>query len=244
MTPFDEPAKWVQKREGTGAWIKPQFEQCCGFIHEAAPGTRIYGSIHHAKSGIVFLKDIDVFCTNAVGEDATLGDQVREAHKVFWQYSGADATHPADRARYTFGFYFHSFNSRGSLCWAYNWYTDRFDNTKGDNWGYAWYTPTDVVPAPYYEGMREAWDDRRYIETLRKVGKEKGVEVEAFLDEIGRVARASRGKGGEDTVNDFWEQTKQVGVMDELRGRVIEKILEISSGKAPASQSQPAEASP
>ena len=235
LTPFDEPAKWVQSREGTGKWIRPQFEQCCQFIHEAWPATRIYGSIHHAKPGIVFLKDIDVFCTNAVGEDATLGDQVREGKKVFWQYSGTSASSPADRARFTFGFYFHSFNSRGSLCWAYNWFTDRFDNTQGDNWGYGWYSPTDVIPAPYYEGMREAWDDRRYIETLRKVGKEKGVEVETFLNEIGQTARASRGKGGEDTVNDFWDQAKQVGVMDELRQRVAARILEISE-KAPATQ--------
>lgn len=242
LTPFDEPAKWAQgpgRKEGndpnvigTGPWIKPQFEQCCQFIHEAAPGTRIYGSIHHAKPGIVFLKDVDIFCTNAVGEDPTLGDQVRKAHKVFWQYSGADAYSPAERARYTFGFYFASYNSRGSLCWAYNFFNDRFDNSSGNNWGYAWYTPTDMIPAPYYEGMREAWDDRRYIETLRKVGKAKNVNVEPFLQEIGKEALASRGKGGQDTVNDFWDQAKRVGVMDELRGKVAARIIEISTGKA------------
>ena len=42
LTPFDEPAKWVQQAGrksgatsndpnviGTGPWIKPHFEQCC-----------------------------------------------------------------------------------------------------------------------------------------------------------------------------------------------------------------------
>jgi hypothetical protein len=235
LTPFDEPDKWRQSRQGTGKWIRPQFEQCCNFIHEAWPATRVYGSMHHAPA-ILFLPVLDIFCTNAVGEDPLLGDKVRKAGKVFWQYSGTGASSPADRARYTFGFYFHSFNSRGSLCWAYNWFNDGFDNTQGDNWGYGWYTPTDVIPAPYYEGMREAWDDRRYIETLRKVGKTKGVEVQKFLDQIGQEARASRGKGGEDTVSDFWDQAKRVGVMDELRDRIATKIMAVSTGKAPASQ--------
>jgi hypothetical protein len=235
LTPFDEPDKWRQSRQGTGKWIRPQFEQCCNFIHEAWPETRVYGSMHHAPA-VVFLPVIDIFCTNAVGEDPLLGDKVRAAGKTFWQYSGGDPASPADRARYTFGFYFHSFNSRGSLCWAYNWFDDRFDNSEGNNWGYGWYTPTDVIPAPFYEGMREGWDDRRYIETLRKVGKQKGVDVEKFLDEIGREARANRGKGGEDTVDDFWDQARQVGQMDTLRQKVAAKILEVQAGKAAASQ--------
>ncbi len=235
LTPFDEPDKWRQSREGTGKWIRPQFEQCSKLIHEAWPATRVYGSMHHAPA-VLFLPVIDIFCTNAVGEDPLLGDKVRKAGKTFWQYSGTSAASSADRSRYTFGFYFHSFNSRGSLCWAYNWFNDRFDNSQGDYWGYAWYSPTDVIPAPYYEGLREGWDDRRYIETLRKVGKDQGVDVEKFLDEIGRAARASRGKGGEDTVTDFWDQARQVGVMDDLREKVAAKILEVSSGKTPASQ--------
>ena len=50
LTPFDEPAKWVQTPGrksppyahnplvmGTGPWIKPHFEQGCAIIHEAAP---------------------------------------------------------------------------------------------------------------------------------------------------------------------------------------------------------------
>jgi hypothetical protein len=241
LTPFDEPDKWRQSREGTGKWIRPQFEQCANLIHEAWPDTRVYGSMHHAPA-ILFLPVIDIFCTNAVGEDPALGDKVRKAGKTFWQYSGGDPASPADRARYTFGFYFHSFNSRGSLCWAYNWFNDRFDNSEGNNWGYGWYTPTDVIPAPFYEGLREGWDDRRYIETLRKIGKQKGVDVEKFLDEIGQIARASRGKGGEDTVNDFWDQAKQVDVMDTLRQQVAARILEVAEGKAPTSQSQPVRA--
>ncbi len=232
LTPFDEPAKWVQNRQGCGKWIKPQFEQCCKFIHEADPKTRIYGSIHHAKPGIIFLKDVDIFCTNAIGEDPTLGDQVRKAGKVFWQYSGCGAQSPAQRGRYTFGFYFAAYNSRGSLCWAYNWYDGGFNNAQGNMWGYAWCTPTDVIPAPYYEGIREAWDDRRYIETLRQLAKEKNVDVKPLLEQVSKTALNLRGHGGRDTVNDFWEQAKNVNTMNDLRNEIAAKIVQISSAKA------------
>ncbi len=219
---------------GTGPWIKPHFEQGCAIIHEAAPGTKVYGSIHHAKPGLPFLKDIDVFCTNAIHEDATLGDKVRKAGKIFWQYANVSNGMPA-RGRYAFGFFFNAFDSRGSLCWAYNW-GKRFDTSEGSNWEYAWYTPLDTIPAPYYEAVREAWDDRRYVETLKKMAKDKDVDISGFLAQIAEAGRSQRAAGGRDTVNDFWAQAKRVGVMDELRGQVIDRILEISGKTRMAGQ--------
>jgi hypothetical protein len=237
LTPFDEPAKWVQTPGrknsddpnvmGTGPWIRPHFEQACAIIHEAWPAARIYGSIHHAEPGLVFLKDIDIFCTNAIHEDAKLGDKVRAAGKVFWQYSNVSNGLP-DRGRYAFGFFFNAFDSRGSLCWAYNW-GRRLDTSEGSNWEYAWYTPLDVIPAPYYEAVREAWDDRRYVETLKKVAKDNSVDVSAFLAEIAETGRNLRGEGGRDTVTDFWAASRRIGAMDELRAKVAAKILEVSA---------------
>ena len=127
LTPFDEPAKWVQGPYrktsdypgviGTGPWIKPFFKDCCAAIREAAPDVRIYASIHHnhlpREEGIVFLPDIDVFCTNAIHEDPKLGDKVRAAGKHFWQYSGVGSGGAPDRARYTFGFFFAAFSCLG-----------------------------------------------------------------------------------------------------------------------------------
>ncbi|GAG23519.1 unnamed protein product, partial [marine sediment metagenome] len=102
ITPFDEPAKWVQgpyKKEGTypgvigtGPWIKTYFIDACKAIHEVDPKMKIYGSIHHNRTrrqeGICFLPYMEVFCTNAIHEDRKLGDKVRAAGKIFWQYSG------------------------------------------------------------------------------------------------------------------------------------------------------------
>jgi hypothetical protein len=279
ITPFDEPAKWVQDknaaeiyfyqtkqgqdrivkvlerdrkkfetelqengltvaqiehwgRGGAGAWIKPQFKQACAAIHEAWPATRIYASIHHADSGLPFLEDVDVFCTNAIHEDSRLGDKVRAAgpSKAFWQYSGGGDRSEPSQGRYDFGFFFGSYNSRGSLCWAYNW-GRRFDTSVGENWLYAWTTPYGVVRAPYWEGVREAWDDRRYIETLRaearKAGKE--AEAEALLTEIFKTAVSQRASGGRDTVNDFWARTKDPDALDAMRGKIAAKILELRS---------------
>ena len=276
LTPFDEPAKWVQgdhakirlfyyvdqkthsdrlphinvkdvaqfqKTEeangnkpedlgegGAAEWIKTHFKDSCAAIHEADPNARIYGSIHHAESGIVFKDDIEVFCTNAIHEDPKLGDKVRAGgpKKTFWQYSGCGTTSDLATARYTFGFFFGAFDSRGSLCWAYNWGA-RFDTTQGENWEYAWTTPYSIVRTPFFEGMREAWDDRRYIETLKAEAKKKGREKEAddLLAEIFNTAVKSRTAGGRDTVNDFWARTNDPEALDTMRGKIRDAILKL-----------------
>lgn len=277
LTPFDEPAKWVQdpkwaarklfyyvdqktksdrlphiqlgkveeflvkEREagnepqeigqgGAGTHIKPHFKDSCAAIKEAWPSARIYGSIHHAVPGLPFLPDIDVFCTNAIHEDLKLGDKVREGGKLFWQYSGAnDSSEPAG-PRYAFGFFFAAFNSRGSLCWAYN-FGPRYDTT--DGWIYAYTTPYNVARSPGFEGVREAWDDRRYIETLRAEAKKKGreKEAEALLTEIFESAVINRAEGGRDTVHDFWAKAKDPETLDQMREKVRAKILEIKGAK-------------
>jgi hypothetical protein len=236
LTPFDEPAKWVQgpyKKKsdypgviGTGPWIKPFFKDCCAAIREAAPKTRIYASIHHnrlpSQEGICFLPDIDVFCTNAIHEDPRLGEKVRAAHKDFWQYSGVGGGTAPDRARYTFGFYFAAFDSRGSLCWAYNWGRG-FDTTEGRNWMYAWQTPFGTVPAPYFEGMREAWDDRRIIETYKK-RLAKDPAAMGALNSILTAAARSRARGGRDTVSDFWAAVDDAAKLDKWRNRLLDRL--------------------
>jgi len=243
FTPFDEPAKARQKpyrKEGhenddlvigTGPWIQTHFIDACEIIKKSAlPGTRIYGSIHH-PSGIEYLPFINVFCTNAIHDDPALGDKVRAGGpgKDFWQYTGVGANSEPGQLRYSYGFYFGSSNSRGSLLWAYNWGA-RFNTTEGNNWMICWDTPFSTIPTLSYEGLREAWDDRLYIETLRKAAILKGREneVESFLDKIFTEAVHSKTKGGEDTVNDFWNQTKDLKKLDEWRYSIADKIMEIS----------------
>jgi len=235
LTPFDEPAKWVQgpfrsdkqtpETLGTGPWIKSYFKDGCAVIREGAPGLRIYGSIHHISrrgrnEGPVFIPDIDVFCTNAIHEDATIGDRVRSAGKTFWQYSGGTVP---DQARFGYGFYFAAFGSVGSLRWAYNWGRG-FDTTEGANWMYAWHTPFDTIPAPSFEGMREAWDDRRVIATCRKAFA-KDPAAMAVLKRILKEAAASRARGGRDTVSDFWTAIDDVGKMDRWRSALLARLV-------------------
>ena len=239
LTPFDEPAKWIQgpyKKEGyedypgnigTGPWIKTYFKDVCAAIREAAPDIRIYGSIHHTNrrrrnEGYVFIPDIDLFCTNAIHEDLRAGDKVRAAGKTLWQYSNTGTGSAPDRARFTFGFYFAAFDSRGSLAWAYNW-GQGFDATRGYNWMYVWHTPFDTIPAPYYEGMREAWDDRRIIETYKKKFA-SDPQAMAVLEGIFKEASRSRTKGGRDTVKDFWAAIDDVNKLDRWRKELLDRL--------------------
>jgi hypothetical protein len=232
FTPFDEPAKWAREARGAGPWIKPHFKEACALIREAWSKGRIYASIHHAVTGLPFMEDIDVFSTNAIHQDGELGDKVRAAGKTFWQYSATDPAGHPNRARYTFGWYYAVFDSRGSLEWAYNWYNgDSFDNSKRSQWGYGWTGPWSVVPSSYLMGLREAWDDRRYIETLRKLAKKKNVDLKPFFVELRKQVLHQRGEGGTDTISNFFEVSKDDEALEAFRTMVIEKIQSLSQGR-------------
>ncbi len=241
FTPFDEPAKWAYPEPradksykfaiGCGPWIRDHFKDACALIHEAAPGSKVYVSMHRnfhrkvhgtdGRVGEIFIPDCDVICTNAIDEDNELGDKVRSAGKAFWQYSGTRSR------RFGFGFYFGAWDSRGSLCWAYNW-GRRFDITEGSNWQYAWCSPFDTILTPDYEELREAWDDRRYIETAKAAAKAAGKDISDLLAQIRAETLANQGTGGRDLVNDFWEEGRQANKMDQWRDLLAKKIIELA----------------
>ncbi len=229
ITPFDEPAKYHQYREGMGMlyFIKPQFKQQVALLRKGDPAAQIYGSIHHYYGGIDFLEDVDIFCTNAIHEHWELPDEVRAAGKTLWQYSFTDDSKAPGVPRYTFGYYFAAHGSVGSLVWAYNW-GNRFDTLDGYNWMYVFTTPFEVVPMPFAEGLREAWDDRRLIETLKRAAGENGVDLSAFWEQFFAEVMDNRGAGGSSTLNDFWEQSKETAAMDRWRSRLTDKLLEVS----------------
>lgn len=233
--PFDEPAKWVQGKAsenafhkviGAGKWIKSHFEDCAGLIREAAKGydnILVGGDMHHAAPSMVFLGDVDVFCTNAIHEDPQLNRHVTDAGVAFWQYSGTGISTPAHQGRYTFGFFFNAYNSRGALIWAYD-AANRFDTSESTaQWGYGWYTPFGTVYTPFMVGVREGFDDRRWVETYRKA---VGVAAaQPVLQPIDVAAIEQRTSGGRDTVNDFFAEMKRVDRLNEWRDQVIDALL-------------------
>ena len=233
LTPFDEPAKWV---EGSGnlLFIKDQFTKQIELLRRGWPEVEVYGSIHYYYGGIDFLEHLDIFCTNINVHPPRLsvfgdrhrkvGEEVREAGVEFWEYAGCNDKGLPARARYVFGHYFGSHDSRGSLAWAYNW-GNRFDTIDGNNWMYAWNTPFDLVPAPYLIGMREAWDDRRLRETVRRLAREKGVDLMAFWGRLHKEIAQQYILAQPDTVVGFWEKAKENRSMDRWKTEMTEKVL-------------------
>ena len=228
ITPFDEPAKWHQYTSDMGMlyFIKPQFKQQVALLRQGDPEVQIYGSIHHYYGGIDFLEDVDIYCTNAVHENWGMPDEVRAAGKTLWQYSFTSDKSMPSVPRYTYGFYFAGHNSRGSLTWAYNW-GKRFDTLDGYNWMYVFTTPFEVVPMPFAEGLREAWDERRLIETIKSRAAEKGVDLSVFWEDFFGEIAASRGVGGTSTLNDFWEQASESEAMNRWHDELIAKLVSL-----------------
>jgi hypothetical protein len=209
----------------SGPWTKFHFKDAARLIHEATQDALVGGTLHHAKAGMPFLNDVDLVSTNAIHEDLALGDKVRAAGKVFWQYSGCNAAQPPAIPRYTFGFYFGAFESTGGVTWAMN-FSNRFDLSGSDGWAFSWYTPFGTITSPAYEGLREGLDDRRLIETCRRQFKGHP-EAEGVLAAVLKEAVESRAKGGTDTVNDFYSSPAEVGKLDLWRNRLLDEWLKL-----------------
>jgi len=232
LTPFDEPAKWIQTRPETGplAYIKPHFIHFDELLRRGYPDAPISADIHHYKGGMDFLPYLDICCTNAAHENPAMADEVRAAGKILWEFSGCNDKGMPDFARFVLGFYFASHDSRAAQIWAYNW-GGRFDTLDGENWLYAWYTPFDVIPSPYMEGVREGMDERRLIETLKRKAAEKNVDISAFLDELFRevAARETALRSGEVNAENIWTRAEEAKVMDAWHNRIVEKLLSLGN---------------
>jgi hypothetical protein len=234
LEPFDEPAKWVQSFVfpdspegclGAGPWIKRHFKDGARLIREATGDVLVGVTVHHAEPGMPFLADADLVSTNAIHEDLTLGEKIREAGRIFWQYTGCNATQPAGIPRYTCGFYFGAFQSIGGVTWAMNWKTG-FEHYGNVSWAYSWYTPFGTITSPAYEGLREGLEDRRLIETCRRQFRGHP-EAERLLATILEEAVAARAKGGEDTVTDFYNSPREVAKLDAWRNRLLDELLKM-----------------
>ncbi|MGD0093168.1 MAG: hypothetical protein ABSE73_24915 [Planctomycetota bacterium] len=236
-TLHDEPQKWASK----GAWIKPFFKDGCAAMRESDPRIRVYGCIHHVKGwqGVpdlwkVFIDDIDVYNTNAIGEDNDVGNKIRAAgaeslkkggrDKLFWQYTGLGGGVP-DTQRFSFGFYFGAFGCTGCTAWAYNW-NDTWDlsGRKGDLAVTAWPTPYQTIPSPWLEAQREGLDDRRVIATYQKrfaKDAEALKVLEALFDEV----KASRSKGsGNNKEAGFFDSVDDAAKPVRWRNTLLDKL--------------------
>ncbi len=241
LSPFDEPAKYSESGLngagefqsvclGAGPYLQPHFDDVCKMIRDnATPGTLIGADIHN-KAGMVFLPYIDVFVTDAHKQDPSMQTKVLAAGKTYWEYGFPKEPF---HQRFSWGFWYGAHGTTGMLLWAYNWGA-RFDISEGDNSIICWDTPFRTIPSPFYEAIREGLDDRRYIETLKRVAKAKGKEKQesAFLQNIYDQALSERYQGKSDTYDEWFswaeEQPQDADTLDQWRDAIADKIVELS----------------
>jgi hypothetical protein len=228
VTPFDEPAKFTHYVSGQGMldFVRPQFRQQAALLRQGADGIRIYASIHDIADGMTFLDDIDIFSTNVAHERDDLRQLLAGAGKEFWQYAGTSDRGLPALGRFVFGPYFSSFGSTGALVWAHNW-AGRFDTLDGKHWAYAWTTPFGVLSTPYLEGLREGWDDRRLLETVKRAAAARGIDLSPFLALLFAEIRDQSGIILDSRFSDFAAAGRSAAVMDTWRQRLIDKLMEI-----------------
>jgi hypothetical protein len=171
------------------------------------------------KPCLVFLKDVDIFCTNRAFTVENLPGTLEAAGVTLWQYANCDDQAPAHRSRFSYGFFFESFGSRGSLVWAYNAMA-RFDTSGPGNWGYGWHSPFGTIITPSMIAMREGLDDRRWVETFRRQVAGKDPAGEALLAEVLKEARAERAE----TPYTSYNEAARPERMDLWRRRIMDAM--------------------
>ena len=67
--------------------------------------------------------------------------------------------------------------------------------------------------------MREGLDDRRYVETLKRMAADHQTDVSDFLADLARAAISQRTAAGRDTVNDFFAEAKDMDATDAMRSQ-------------------------
>jgi len=235
LQPFDEPGKWVHTRPGrnpfhrvigSGPWIRSHFKDCCSLIRDGCPDMPVALEAHQVEPCLVFLDDVDIFCTNRAWQVPDLAERLRAAGVEFWQYANCDDQAPAHRMRYGFGFYFGGYGSRGALVWAYN-FMARFDTSGRGNWGSGWYTPFGTIVTPALVGLREGLDDRRWMETYRAQVAKEDPAGGRLLAEISKEALAQRAQSPYTSYNEAADPKK----MDEWRARIIDAMMARRAGK-------------
>ena len=161
-----------------------------------------------------------------------MGDYVKQSgdpKKWYWLYDfSRDAGDPAN-VRYIFGFFHSAFDTTGSLCWAYNW-AGKYDSSVGEGPSlFAYTSPYGVITQPQFDGLREALDDRRYIETLKRLAAAKG-QADAcavFLKALAEKSGRTRPGGKWDNVDKLYSETNDPDVLDHLRAEVIDMLLKL-----------------
>lgn len=225
-TPWDEPVKYVWAGEG----LKNKFYASCQAIQEA--GALSFAEIHRLQPwgrggrrdcGYVFTPVLDYFCSNALGADEKCVEKIRKLNpkcKIF-VYMRAEWYRSTDMCRFQPGFYTFGYEGEGFYGWAFREGMDPQAHTP------AFTLREGIIPSPALIAAREGADDRRYLETYIKLAREKGIEPEKFLQPIREAGRKLRGKGGRETVLEFYAACKKAEELDALREKVIEEILRL-----------------
>lgn len=74
--------------------------------------------------------------------------------------------------------------------------------------------------------MREAFDDRRYLATLRhRAATGKGAETTAFVEAMAVKFGRDRPGGTWDNVGMLYRETQDANALDTLRSEVIARLL-------------------
>jgi len=229
LCPMDHPDfKYQHYME----WAKSRYSQTASLVRDSSDGRlKVFGLIRQAEGSVLF-EDCDLICLSELADEPELFERVRTEKGMVWGYAKCRFDATFAHGRYLAGIRPMQQRADGVMVWG-------LEMGRENAWRYV---AGRAIPSAGMVGIREGGDDRRYLEAwLRAVPDADAVWAE--LDEWVRpIMEAMPREPLPVHLHEYFERNVAHGrMMDQLRERIGERILQAASQKANPGSLPPAD---
>lgn len=227
LCPMDQPDFKYQHNMD---WAKSRYSQTASLVRESSDGRlKVFGLIRQAEGDVLF-DDCDLICLSELADEPELLGRVRTEKGMVWGYAKCPFDATFAYGRYLAGIRPMHQRADGVMVWG-------LEMGRENAWQYV---AGHVIPSAGMVGIREGGDDRRYLEAWLRAAPDADA-VWAQLDEWVRpIAEAMPREPSPVHLHEYFERNVEHGrMMDQLRQRISERILQAGSQKARAASLPP-----
>jgi len=204
-------------------WAKSRYSQIASLVRDNSDGRlKVFGLIRQAEGSVLF-EDCDLICLSELADEPELFERVRAEKGTVWGYAKCPLDATLAHGRYLAGVRPMHRRADGVMAWG-------LEMGRESAWRYV---AGHVIPSAGMLGIREGGDDRRYLEVWLRAAPDADA-VWAELDEWVRpIIEAMLREPLPVERREYFEWNVEHGrMMDQLRERIVERILQSGSQKA------------
>jgi len=217
LCPMDHPDFKYQHNMD---WAKSRYSQIASLVRDSSNGRlKVFGLIRQAEGRVLF-EDCDLICLAELADEPELFERVRTQKGTVWGYAKCPLDTTFAHGRYLVGIRPMHRRSDGVMVWG-------LEMGRETAWRYG---AGQVVPSAAMLGIREGGDDRRYLEAWLRTAPDAGAVWAELAEWLRPIMDATPREPLQVHRHDYFERNLAHGtMMDQLRQRIVERILQVGS---------------